>query len=146
MGTRSRIAIKNTDGSIKSIYCHWDGYLCGVGKTLLENYKDENKIKELIALGDISSLSENINPPEGITHTFNYPCDGVVVAYHRDRGWNFHDRTCVDENDLMNYFNDSDEEFLYLFKDGKWFVAWNYGDDKHEFFELTKELIDKVDD
>ena len=143
MGTRSRIAIKNTDGSIKSIYCHWDGYLCGVGKTLLENYKDENKIKELIALGDISSLSENINPPEGITHTFNDPCDGVVIAYHRDRGDDFHDRTCVDENDLMNYFH---EKFLYLFKDGKWFVAWNYGDDKHEFFELTKELIDKVDD
>lgn len=146
MSTRSRIAIKNADGSIKSIYCHWDGYLCGVGETLLENYKDENKIKELIALGDISSLSENINPPSGVKHTFDHSYPGVVIAYHRDRGEVFHDRTCVDENDLMNYFNDSDEEFLYIFKDGKWFVAWNYGDDKHKFFELTKELIDKVED
>ena len=146
MSTRSRIAIKNNDGTIKSIYCHFDGYLSGVGLMLLENYNDENRIKELIALGDISSLSENINPPEGITHTFNDPCDGGVIAYHRDRGENFHDRTCVDENDLMNYFNDSDEKFLYLFKDGKWFVAWNYGDDKHKFFELTMELINKVED
>ena len=146
MSTRSRIAIKNNDGTIKSIYCHFDGYLCGVGLMLLENYNDENRIKELISLGDISSLDVNINPPKGITHTFNNPCDGVVVAYHRDRGEDFHYGNDNDEDGLMNRFVDSDEEFLYLFKDGKWFVAWNYGDDKHEFFELTMELIDKVED
>mgnify|MGYP003318556494 CR=1 FL=1 len=146
MSTRSRIAIKNNDGTIKSIYCHFDGYLSGVGEMLLENYKDENKIKDLIALGDISSLKENVNPPDGVKHTFDNPCDDVVVAYHRDRGEDFHDGTDNDEDGLMNRFNNSDEEFLYLFKDGKWFVAYNYGDDKHKFFELTKEFIDKVED
>ena len=26
MATRSRIAKQNPDGTIKSVYCHWDGY------------------------------------------------------------------------------------------------------------------------
>jgi len=34
MATRSRIAIENQDGTVTSIYCHFDGYLSGVGKLL----------------------------------------------------------------------------------------------------------------
>ena len=26
MATRSRIAIELSDGTVKSVYCHWDGY------------------------------------------------------------------------------------------------------------------------
>jgi hypothetical protein len=31
MATRSRIAIENQDGTVQSIYCHFDGYVrwCG---------------------------------------------------------------------------------------------------------------------
>jgi hypothetical protein len=38
MSTRSRIAIENQNGSVTSIYCHFDGYISGVGKTLKECY------------------------------------------------------------------------------------------------------------
>jgi hypothetical protein len=34
MSTRSRIAIENQNGSVTSVYCHFDGYISGVGKTL----------------------------------------------------------------------------------------------------------------
>ena len=37
MATRSAIGISH-GGVIKSVYCHWDGYLAGVGRTLLESY------------------------------------------------------------------------------------------------------------
>ena len=69
MATRSRIAIENQDGTVTSIYCHFDGYLAGVGKKLFEHY-DREKTEKLIELGDISVLGES---------TLD------TIAYHRDR-------------------------------------------------------------
>jgi hypothetical protein len=43
----------------KSVYCHWDGYLEGVGATLLESYGRVGA-SELIACGNISSLHATI--------------------------------------------------------------------------------------
>lgn len=65
MATRSNIGIQQTDGTIKAIYCHWDGYPSGVGATLAEHYTDLAKVEALIELGDFSSLMpelENIKP------------------------------------------------------------------------------------
>ena len=66
MATRSRIAIETTDTSgnkvIKSIYCHFDGYPSGVGKTLMENYQAREKVEALISLGDISFIKEEVTP------------------------------------------------------------------------------------
>jgi hypothetical protein len=59
MATRSRIAIENQDGTVTSIYCHFDGYIDGVGKILQENYNTREKMEQLIDLGDISSLGKN---------------------------------------------------------------------------------------
>jgi hypothetical protein len=59
MSTRSRIGIENQDGTTTSIYCHFDGYISGVGKLLKEYYTTQAKVKALIKLGDISSL-ENV--------------------------------------------------------------------------------------
>ena len=49
MATRSRIAIENQDGTVKSIYCHWDGYISHNGKISFENY-DREKLEKLIFL------------------------------------------------------------------------------------------------
>ena len=61
MATRSTIGIQNDDETIEAVYCHWDGYLEGVGKTLKENYNSEDKIRQLLSFGNISSLGEDIN-------------------------------------------------------------------------------------
>jgi len=58
MATRSTIAIQYEDGTIESVYCHNDGYLSGVGETLLENYTTPEKVEEILALGDHSSLGK----------------------------------------------------------------------------------------
>jgi hypothetical protein len=71
MATRSNIGIRETDGTVKTIYSHWDGYPQHVGRILLAHYRDEDSVRALIDLGDISELHETLD---------------TVVAYHRDRG------------------------------------------------------------
>ena len=84
MSTRSTIAIANNDGKILSIYCHFDGYPEGVGQVLRHYYTEEDKIKSLINLGDISVLDEFVEPV-GTQHSFDTPEVGVTIAYGRDR-------------------------------------------------------------
>ena len=38
MSTNSTINIQNEDGTVDSIYCHWDGYLEFNGKLLQQHY------------------------------------------------------------------------------------------------------------
>jgi hypothetical protein len=71
MSTESSIGIRERDGTIHVIYCHFDGGLHDVGRTLHDHYTSEKKIRSLLALGDISSLKSTLLK---------------TVAYHRDRG------------------------------------------------------------
>lgn len=64
MSTRSYIGICNSDFSVDAIYCHYDGYINGVGQTLFDYYKTEDVIRKLIALGDIRGLCEKIDEIE----------------------------------------------------------------------------------
>jgi len=121
MATRSRIAIETTDDSgnkvIKSIYCHFDGYASGVGKTLMDNYQDREKVEALISLGDISFLEEEITPTG--PHSFDYPQKGVTVAYHRDRGEKF--KSPRINSSVREFFLSDIEEYGYLFtEEGEW--------------------------
>jgi hypothetical protein len=132
MATRSRIGIMNDDGSVLSIYCHWDGYLSNNGKILLEHYTDEAKIRELMALGDISSLGAEI----GEKHPFDSPGFGNAAAdeyrqlyghmcnaYGRDRGEN---NIAAKLSRNITQFAELEEEFNYLFAEGQWTVSfWN---------------------
>jgi hypothetical protein len=60
MGTRSTIAIEFADGTVEQVYCHWDGYLSNNGQILTEHYMDPFKVKELLELGDFSSLRDSV--------------------------------------------------------------------------------------
>lgn len=64
MSTRSRIAIENSDGTIESVYVHFDGYPAGVGKKLNENYTSEEKVRELMVRGPIRTLGNTIEETE----------------------------------------------------------------------------------
>jgi hypothetical protein len=124
MATRSRIAIEKEDGTVESIYCHWDGYPEYNGRILVENYKDHEKVQALIDLGAISSLAPNVEADPDTRHTFNDPVGGVVVAYGRDRG-----ETGVNKKShgsVPDFFNGDIEEYGYLFtQEGQWLVkSW----------------------
>lgn len=135
MGTRSRVGVMHGD-KCKSIYVHWDGYLSGVGKTLAEHY-DSAKANHLVALGDVSSLNQNIVVPEGVHHSFDEPYDGVTVFYGRDRGETGGEFS-VDHTfeDFMQRVVDSGAEYYYIMRDGVW-----YWGDNGQLTELSQALV-----
>ena len=85
MSTRSAIIMR--DGNrYRGIYCHWDGYPEGVGAVLLKHYRDDDKIRRLMDLGDISILGSKLEPDTSSIHSFANPQKDVTLAYTRDRG------------------------------------------------------------
>jgi hypothetical protein len=124
MATRSRIAIENEDGTVTSIYCHWDGYPENNGKILLEHYQDRKKTQKLIDLGSISYLAPDVEPGDGVVHSFEMPTTGIVVAYHRDRG---EEHLFAEHKDSQDFFESDIEEYGYLLtKDGEWMIKEGY--------------------
>lgn len=118
MATRSLI------GNYRSfIYCHWDGYPEHNGEILKKYYKDPKKVDELISLGDISSLAENINSDPTKPHNFDDNQENVVVAYHRDRGEPWED---VKPMVMSKEFEATDTsiEYIYYFDENK--KLWKY--------------------
>ncbi|QPX48138.1 hypothetical protein PQC13_gp173 [Synechococcus phage S-SRM01] len=56
MATRGRIGIELKDGSVLSVYTHWDSYPEHNGKILVQHYQNREDVQELIDGGGISSL------------------------------------------------------------------------------------------
>jgi hypothetical protein len=88
MGTRSTIALEFADSTVEQVYCHWDGYLEHNGAILTQHYMDPFKVKELLALGAMSSLCETVEETKG-------------GAYHHWRG----------EELMINKYKNADEYF-----------------------------------
>lgn len=88
MSTRSFIAKQIDEDKYLTIYCHGDGYPSHNGALLIDHYNSEEKVDELLKLGDLSHLEKNINLDPSKPHGFDYDKrqDDVVVAYGRDRG------------------------------------------------------------
>jgi hypothetical protein len=138
MGTISMIALEMPNKEIRSIYCHWDGYLSGNGRTLLEHYQDITKIEALLNEGNISSLGKEI----GEKHNFNGDRpEGFTTFYGRDRGDK--DMESVVVKNERAFWNDMEGSgYFYLFRDGKWMYSKGI---RGEFKEVTKKICDEED-
>lgn len=125
MSTRSTIKIRRKDGTETGIYCHFDGYIEGVGITLQLAYNTVEKVEELLKLGDLSSLRYYTTPNEDSEHNFETSQENVCVAYHRDRGEEFRQ-------------SNGDNEYIYTFDQvaACWYVT------EHEYVNKTKALKD----
>ena len=77
MATRSTIAIEHEDGTVEQVYCHFDGYLSHNGKILQEHYTDRSKVEQLVALGDMSILGNEI----GEKQDFDNPVNGWTLLH-----------------------------------------------------------------
>jgi hypothetical protein len=134
MGTRSTIALEFADGTVQQVYCHWDGYLSNNGRILQEHYSDPFKLRDLIDLGDISSL----RPTVGTKHAFSqFETEMSSEDYDKLYGemTTFYGRDRGEKNTEAKKFVDFDnyvrchayEEYEYILRniDGKavWFVA-----------------------
>jgi hypothetical protein len=109
MATRSRIAIENQDGTVISIYCHWDGHIETNGKILNNNYTTKDKVEELIALGNLSSLDKTLE---------------TTTSYHRDNGeYHLIQIPFINVEELFEDGFSMGVEYIYCFtKDGIWLV------------------------
>ncbi len=132
MATRSAIVRKMRNGKFKGVYCHNDGYLDWNGKLLYENYKDEEKVKRLIDLGFISSLREEIDIPDGATHSFDNRADGITVAYIRDRNENKEHNKAI-TGTLSEVLDSIDHAYAYVFINGEWHTLIETVKDYEEF-------------
>jgi hypothetical protein len=110
MSTRSTIAVELKDGKILSVYCHSDGYISGVGKTLINNYNNYDDAVNLMQYGGISSLGDNMNE---------------TSFYSRDWGrkdekpYRYNNEYCL----IYEMSGATMIEYLYLFKNNEWHVS-----------------------
>lgn len=141
MATRSTIALEYNDGTVKSIYCHYDGYLDGVGSTLLEHYTDPAKVDQLMQHGSMSTLGAEIGEQHDFDRHYRDPANkNWCLFYGRDRGENDVDANEFDDyDDYLN--NNPGEEFNYIMRDNVWYVDRHQG----EFFPLA-QVINQYED
>ena len=129
MSTRSIIGFKEYDGSITSIYCHFDGYIDHVGKILHDHYNTIEKLDELLDLGNLSVLGKEI----GVKHPFsaagsdmsyeayNGLYGDMCVSYSRDRGEaDSVAQTYANEHDLIK--GNQYVDYIYIFDGHEWCV------------------------
>lgn len=108
MSTRSTIGIEHEDGTVQSVYCHFDGYLSGVGLCLLHHWNTRDKVISLISQGEISDLANTLEES---------------VFYARDRGepLKFNTSPSLEEHPLQ-------QEYAYVFtKEGFWVFECRFG-------------------
>lgn len=87
MATRSTITARLSDGTYRTVYCHYDGYPegpHGVGWKLQQHYNSQELAEKVTSLGSLSYIDSSCDVPPG--HSFGTPVEGHTVAYHRDRG------------------------------------------------------------
>lgn len=109
MSTRSNIAVKvkrpelNGGYAYKQIYVHFDGDVSALGRTLYEDYNTQEKVEELVNMGDASAIGSTL---------------ADCIFYCRDRGEELH----FEGLDTPQ----RDNQYLYIFKDGGWKVISSY--------------------
>lgn len=110
MSTRSTIAIRHEDGTMKKIYCHSDGYIEWNGSILQKYYSTADKVEKLLALGNLSTLGPEIKPDD--PHDWD-------LGNHDSRFC----RTYTSRGEALEYLDPGQmEEYNYLFDESE--AAW----------------------
>ena len=132
MSTRSRIGLQLPDGSILSIYSHWNGYPSWTGRILNTHYNTKEKVSELIDGGDCSSIwtKDRWTGKELAQHVIeNKESEEYGPQYYSQRGEDCPPR--LDKN--VKQFIENGEEYGYIYRNGEWICyntrSWddNYG-------------------
>jgi hypothetical protein len=119
MATRSTIAVKQDDGSVKAIYCHYDGYPTGVGVMLTRFYGSAYEANQMIAMGNMSTIGASIGDKVDFNtfQDFGKQC----VFYGRDRKESDQEaRVYGSVAEWVASIGEACENYGYIFQDGKW--------------------------
>ena len=152
MGTRSTIALEFADGTVEQVYCHWDGYLEHNGQILLEHYSNPFILRDLIDLGDISSLKPTVGTKHAFSH-FDTEMDQkeyetlygeMTTFYGRDRGETGADKkSFVDFQDYLAHHQY--EEYDYILRNVNGKATWFVSDHDGAYVELEQAIMDEQD-
>lgn len=126
MATRSYIGIRNSNDTVDYIYCHYDGYPSHNGRILTEHYTTLDKVKELLALGDLSILGPEI----GEQRDFNKRDSqnrNWCLAYGRDRGER---GTGAKLGDFKTTISEVGVDYVYIFDGDYWECYDTYAPEK----------------
>ena len=110
MATRSMLVFADVqNGEILNTYCHFDGYPGHMMK-VLPSYDTEEKVRELLNMGDASSIVDTLE---------------ASIFYSRDRGEDLQMNRfkIVDKYDLANVKHllaRASVEYLYFYLNGTW--------------------------
>ena len=153
MGTRSTIALEYADGTVEQVYCHWDGYLEHNGQILLKHYSNPFILRDLIDLGDISSLKPTIGTKHAFSHfelraeevaEYKVLTENMTTFYGRDRG---EDGTSAKKfKDYEDYVaNHQYEEYDYILRNDNGVAVWFVCDHDGAYVTLESAIMDEQD-
>jgi hypothetical protein len=144
MATRAIIA-KLDDKGVKAIYNHSDGYLEHAGRILAEHYRDESKVDELLSHGDVSIIDENIGVKIDFNDYKTRYANKQCKFYMRDRGEKYkHAEQLKDETELIEFSNNCDVDFIYMFAYGYWYVYDIHNGEAYNEINRFKELENEL--
>lgn len=122
MGTAAMIGIYNEDGSVTASYCHYDGYVEGVGRTLNDHYNTQYDAEIVAKGGYMSALYD----------------DYLVTrqeAVHNEKAMKY--KSVEEYAKRGSQYSGAD--YLYLWDGEGWFFVPTYGESK-EFEEVQMNL------
>ena len=132
MSTNARIGLGLADGSVLSVYHHWDGYPEWLGRILNQEYNTKEKVAELLDGGNMSSCwSDNV---------YDYDKQEFVKRDPQPEyygGDNEAPRLDVNFDEFAKNSN-SCEEFLYIYN-GEWeaFAINQKYDENHKIVDTN---------
>jgi len=116
-----------------AIYCHFDGHLDRLGKTLNEKYTDYETVLNLVVGGDVSYILKN-SILRYATRNDGFKLQNKVVV-QKDSTW---EELKPSQKDSLECFCDSKcmNDFVYLFENGWSYCTFN----NHEFKSLSENV------
>ena len=112
MGTRSRVGVMHGE-VVKSVYCHYDGYLEYTGE-ILNKYYDTVAANALIARGDNSGVQETLEKMNFYADRGGY--EGQDVSWQVAHSF----EEFLEQVDLCA------AEYYYVMRDGVWYCGAMY--------------------
>jgi hypothetical protein len=127
MATRSRIGLELKDGSVLSVYHHWDGYPEWLGRILKTHYNSKDAVAELIDGGDMSSAWTNAG--------WNNETRKQGPLYYSERGEDCPPR--LDKS--VGEFLQNNEEYGYVYTQEEGWLCYDTCD-WHETYLESQEI------
>ena len=122
MGTHAMIGMYNAEtGEVEASYVHYDGYVEGVGRTLVKNYNTPRLARAVASVGYLSSLDADLDKSiSEAVHKNEIPVPYESVEQYMKNGYDY-----------------CGAHYLYLFDGEAWFFASRYGESRFEEVEMN---------